>query len=64
MPNVTRLPATRLTTTVILFLDQVHRARQFTLRLRPKPEASNDDHRAVVAAIKARYERRLLEIFP
>lgn len=44
----------RLTNAVKLFLDQVHRARQFTLHIRPKPVASNDDHRAVVAAIKAR----------
>jgi len=44
----------RLVGTVKLFLDQVHRARQYTLRLRPKPVASNDDHRAVVEAIKAR----------
>ncbi len=31
--------------------DQAHRARMLTLRLRPKPLRSNDDHRATVDAI-------------
>ena len=31
--------------------DQAHRARMATLRLRPKPEASNREHRAMVEAI-------------
>ena len=31
--------------------DQVHRARLFTLRLRPKPTASNQEHRQVWAAL-------------
>lgn len=44
----------RLVAAVKLCLDQVHRARRYTLGLRPKPSASNDDHRAVVAAIRAR----------
>jgi len=33
------------------YIDQAHRVRMLTLRLRPKPMASNDDHRAVVDAI-------------
>ncbi|NOU05848.1 MAG: GntR family transcriptional regulator [Hyphomicrobiaceae bacterium] len=44
----------RLETAVRMCLDQVHRARRYTLNLRPKPKTSNDDHRAVVAAIRAR----------
>lgn len=44
----------RLISAVKLYLDQVHRARHYTLHLRPKPVASNADHRAVVAAIRAR----------
>ena len=45
---------TRLVQIVRTFRDQVHRARMQTLRLRPKPTASNRDHAAVVAAIKKR----------
>ncbi len=41
----------RLTNMVNTFWDQSHRVRLLTLRLRPKPTGSNDDHRAVVAAI-------------
>lgn len=36
-----------------LYADQVRRARMITLRLRPFPTRSNNDHRAVLAAIKA-----------
>lgn len=43
----------RLAAAVALFWDQAHRARMATLRLRPLPVASNADHRAVVAAIRA-----------
>lgn len=42
----------RLKSVVDMFWDQVHRARIITLRLRPVPEASNKDHRAVIAAIR------------
>ena len=45
---------TRLVATVEQVLDQVHRVRKTTLRLRPKPIGSNEAHRAVVEAIKAR----------
>lgn len=34
--------------------DQSHRARMVTLRLRPTPSLSNDEHAAVVAAIRRR----------
>ncbi len=34
------------------FWDRAHRARMFTLRLRPKPERSTREHAAVVAAIR------------
>jgi DNA-binding GntR family transcriptional regulator len=42
----------RLENAVANLVDQSHRVRRMTLRLRPKPEASNNDHRAVVAAIR------------
>ncbi len=42
----------RLRTVVNTFWDQAHRARMQTLRLRPLPTQSNQDHRAVVDAIK------------
>lgn len=41
----------RLETVVFGFWDQAHRVRMATLRLRPKPTASNDDHAALIAAI-------------
>jgi DNA-binding GntR family transcriptional regulator len=44
----------RLAATIASFADKAHRWRMATLRIRPKPNASNDDHRAVVAAIRAR----------
>lgn len=43
----------RLAATVGSFWDQAHRVRMATLRFRPLPTASNADHRAVVAAIRA-----------
>lgn len=33
--------------------DQAHRARLFTLHLRPRPEASTEDHCRITAAIRA-----------
>jgi DNA-binding GntR family transcriptional regulator len=44
----------RLRAVVETCWDQAHRARMSTLKLRPRPTTSNDDHRAVVAAIRAR----------
>ncbi|MEO1705216.1 MAG: GntR family transcriptional regulator [Pseudomonadota bacterium] len=43
----------RLGEAVSLYADQVRRARMVTLRLRPIPHRSNEDHRAVLAAIEA-----------
>ncbi len=43
----------RLISLVQTFLDQSHRVRMLTLRLRPKPTTSNQDHRAVIEAIAA-----------
>ena len=42
----------RLSAAVGVHLDQVRRARMFTLRIRPKPVDSNADHAAVVKAIR------------
>ncbi|MBL8670024.1 MAG: GntR family transcriptional regulator [Alphaproteobacteria bacterium] len=44
----------RLQAIVDTFFDQTHRARMLTLKLRPRPTRSNDDHRALVAAIRSR----------
>lgn len=44
----------RLIMSVKIFWDQAHRARMATLRLRPRPTASNADHAALVEAIKRR----------
>jgi DNA-binding GntR family transcriptional regulator len=52
----------RLRQIIAMFWDQVHRARMQTLRLRPKPVASNRDHAALVAAIRARDADRAGEI--
>lgn len=41
----------RLIGLVGTFMDQSHRVRMLTLRMRPKPVDSNQDHRAVVEAI-------------
>lgn len=51
---VTHTGNQRLQSVVEMFWDQTHRARMVTLRLRPKPTKSNDDHRAVIDAIRAR----------
>lgn len=42
-----------LESTVLNFHDQVHRARNFTLYMRPAPHKSNADHRSLVDAIAA-----------
>jgi DNA-binding GntR family transcriptional regulator len=44
----------RLIMMVETIREQSHRARMATLQLRPKPVASNDEHAAVVAALKRR----------
>ena len=38
---------------VAMMRDQVRRARRVTLRMRPWPDRSNADHRALLAAIRA-----------
>lgn len=43
----------RLKAVVGTLIDQSHRIRMLTLRLRPKPMDSNKDHRAVIEAIAA-----------
>jgi DNA-binding GntR family transcriptional regulator len=47
-------PNRRLRANILQFWDQSHRVRMLTLRLRPRPTRSNDDHRALVAALAAR----------
>jgi len=42
----------RLTAIVSTLWDQAHRLRMATLALRPPPTTSNDDHRAVINALK------------
>ena len=42
----------RLQTLVETFMEQAHRCRMLTLKLRPKPTRSNEDHAAVVDAIR------------
>ncbi len=44
----------RLIELVDRFIDQSHRVRMLTLRLRPMPSDSNEDHANVVAAIEKR----------
>lgn len=43
----------RLARMALTVFDQVHRARMVTLRMRPPPRQSNQDHRALVEAILA-----------
>jgi len=43
----------RLQSAVANVVDQSSRARRLTLHIRPKPSTSNEDHRAVVEAIRA-----------
>jgi DNA-binding GntR family transcriptional regulator len=69
---------TLLAQAVMRYADRVHRARLFTLRLRPRPEASTREHSALVERIRAgdaagayalnrahreRASRELVEIF-
>lgn len=43
----------RLAATSMMFRDQIRRTRMLTLRLRPRPDRSNEAHRKLVAAIRA-----------
>ena len=47
-------PNRRLRSLVSQFLAQSHRVRMLTLRLRPKPVGSNEDHEALLDAIERR----------
>lgn len=42
----------KLTESVMSYSDRAHRARMFTLRLRPKPTASTQEHMALVESIR------------
>ncbi|MBE2276708.1 MAG: GntR family transcriptional regulator [Rhodobacteraceae bacterium] len=42
----------KLKSVVLNFWDRAHRARMVTLKLRPKPEKSTQDHAALVAALR------------
>lgn len=55
-------PNRRLRAVVYQFWDQAHRVRMLTLRLRPKPTTSNQDHLALVEAIERRDGDRAREI--
>ena len=52
----------RLIAMVETVIDQSYRVRRLTLRLRPKPVASNSDHRALVEAIRARDSERAYHV--
>lgn len=52
----------RLTAMLDQVWDQSHRARMATLRLRPKPVRSNEDHAALVEMIVARNPRRARQV--
>ncbi len=51
----------RLTQIAFATADQIHRARMVTLRIRPLPRKSNDDHMAVIDAILAGDAKRAYE---
>ncbi|MGH1360116.1 MAG: GntR family transcriptional regulator [Burkholderiaceae bacterium] len=53
---------TILTDSVMRFRDRAHRARLFTLRLRPLPEASTREHRRLLSAIAAGDEALTLKL--
>jgi DNA-binding GntR family transcriptional regulator len=52
----------RLIEAVATYWDQAHRVRVATLRLRPRPARSNEDHRALVEAVRARDSKRAREV--
>lgn len=52
----------RLVEAVATYWDQAHRVRVATLRLRPRPARSNEDHRALVDAVRARDSKRAREV--
>lgn len=52
----------RLIEAVATYWDQAHRVRVATLRLRPRPARSNEDHRALVEAVRARDSKKAREV--
>jgi DNA-binding GntR family transcriptional regulator len=52
----------KLTETVMSYWDRAHRARMFTLRLRPKPIHSTQEHMALVTALRQGDVARASEI--
>jgi DNA-binding GntR family transcriptional regulator len=52
----------RLIEAVATYWDQAHRVRVATLRLRPRPARSNEDHRALVQAIRRRDAKTAREV--
>lgn len=48
----------RLAQMALTVFDQVHRARMVTLRMRPLPRQSNQDHKALIEAVLAGDSRR------
>jgi DNA-binding GntR family transcriptional regulator len=53
----------RLAAIIMTMWDQAHRARMFTLTLRPLPKRSTQEHRAVVDAIRAGDVERARELY-
>lgn len=52
----------RLAQVVGMFWDQIHRARMITLKMRPIPRDTNEEHRALLEAIKSRDSSKAKEI--
>ena len=52
----------RLSTMAFTVFDQVHRARMITLRMRPPPHQSNEDHRALIDAVLKGDGRKAYEV--
>lgn len=53
----------RLAAMIMMVWDQAHRARMFTLTLRPPPHRSTEEHRAVVDAILAGDPERARDLY-
>ena len=52
----------RLCNMALTVFDQVHRARMITLRMRPPPRQSNEDHRALIDAVLAGDGRKAYQV--
>jgi DNA-binding GntR family transcriptional regulator len=53
----------RIAAMIMMVWDQAHRARMFTLTLRPPPQRSTEEHRAVVDAILAGDPERSRDLY-